>query len=246
MLARTDITISIGIDANEPIPTICPESPCPTVFPTVTPNQTAPPPVVTPAQGFPIGSPLAGAPVPAGSFFIPAGAPLANPARSSRIRGLGSRAATALTMRCRSTSGAGSATASSSRRLHMVKSLDDGDSLNQTTANNAPGLVSNPFDLRADKGLATYDVRNLAVANAIYELPFGRGKSYANSFSGVTNGFVSGWSVASIVTVQSGFPFTPQLSIQPLKQQRQSQSCSSIRESRFFRAGGSRKTQSVV
>jgi hypothetical protein len=42
------------------------------------------------------------------------------------------------------------------------KSLDDGDSLNQTTAGNAPGLASNPFNLRADWGLATYDVRNMA------------------------------------------------------------------------------------
>ena len=29
------------------------------------------------------------------------------------------------------------------------------------------------------------------------------------------NGAVSGWSVASIVTAQSGFPFTPQLSYNP-------------------------------
>ena len=56
------------------------------------------------------------------------------------------------------------------------KSLDDGDSLNQTTAGNAPGLVSNPFNLRADWGPATYDVRNIGVISALYELPFGKGK----------------------------------------------------------------------
>ena len=31
----------------------------------------------------------------------------------------------------------------------------------------------------------------------------------------MANGFVSGWSVTSIVTLQSGFPFTPQLSYNP-------------------------------
>ncbi len=51
----------IGIDANEPAPTICPASPCPAVYPTV--NSAATPPV-TIATGFPAGSPLAGAPVP--------------------------------------------------------------------------------------------------------------------------------------------------------------------------------------
>ncbi|MGB8456288.1 MAG: hypothetical protein WCE50_01135, partial [Candidatus Acidiferrum sp.] len=95
------------------------------------------------------------------------------------------------------------------------KTLDDGDSLNQTAAGNAPGLVSNPFDLAADKGLATFDVRNVGVINAIYELPLGRGKAYAGELAGWKNGLASGWSVASVITAQSGFPFTPQLSYNP-------------------------------
>jgi hypothetical protein len=87
--------------------------------------------------------------------------------------------------------------------------------LNQTTAGNAPGLVSNPLNLRADKGLATFDVRNVAVINALYALPFGRGKAFANGLGRWSNGLVDGWSVASIITAQSGFPFTPQLSYNP-------------------------------
>ncbi len=69
------------------------------------------------------------------------------------------------------------------------KALDDGDSLNATTAGNAPGLVSNPYDIHADWGLATYDVRNIGVISAVYMLPFGRGKAYANSFGGFANYF---------------------------------------------------------
>jgi hypothetical protein len=95
------------------------------------------------------------------------------------------------------------------------KALDDGDSLNSTTANNAPGLVSNPFNLRADKGLATFNAQNVAVINGIYELPFGRGKAFASDAEGWSDRLVSGWSVDSIVTVQSGLPFTPQLSYNP-------------------------------
>src|SRR5258708_29962152 len=95
------------------------------------------------------------------------------------------------------------------------KVLDDGDSVNQTTAGNAPGLVSNPFNLRADKGLATFDVRNAAVINALYTLPFGRGQSFANGLNGWSGKLIGGWSVPSVVTAQSGFPFTPQLSYNP-------------------------------
>ena len=95
------------------------------------------------------------------------------------------------------------------------RALDDGDSLNGTTANNAPGLVSNPYNLKADKGLATFNAQNVAVISAIYELPFGRGKALANGLAGWSDRLVSGWSFNSVVTVQSGFPFTPQLSYNP-------------------------------
>jgi len=95
------------------------------------------------------------------------------------------------------------------------KALDDGDSLNATAAANAPGLVSNPFNLRADYGLATYDVRHIGVINAVYALPFGQGQPIGNGLEGWSNALASGWSVNSVVTLQSGFPFTPQLSYNP-------------------------------
>jgi hypothetical protein len=87
--------------------------------------------------------------------------------------------------------------------------------LNATTAGNAPGLVSNPYNLRADYGLATYDVRNIGVISAIYALPFGHGQALAGNLEGWRNALVGGLSVTSIVTLQDGFPFTPQLSYNP-------------------------------
>ena len=95
------------------------------------------------------------------------------------------------------------------------KALDDGDSLNATAAANAPALVSNPANIRADWGPATYDVRNAGVMNVTYDLPFGNGKQMLNGVNGWENNVVGGWTVNSIVTIQSGFPFTPQLSFNP-------------------------------
>lgn len=95
------------------------------------------------------------------------------------------------------------------------KTLDDGDSLNQTAAANAPGLVSNPFNLHADYGLATYDVRHIAVIDGVYMLPFGHDRTFGGGLEGWKSTMASGWSVNSIVTIQSGFPFTPQLSYNP-------------------------------
>jgi hypothetical protein len=201
----------IGIDANEPTPTICPASPCPAFYPTA--DSAATPPV-TIATGFPSGSPLAGAPVPAGSYYIPAGTakPNATLANTWAWFSLGSSSYNALQVDM------------NHRMIHGVsirgadtwsKALDDGDSLNGTTAGNAPGLVSNPFNLRADWGPATYDVRNIGVISALYELPLGKGKAFGNNIEGWANNVVSGWSVNSIVTLQQGFPFTPQLSYNP-------------------------------
>ena len=84
------------------------------------------------------------------------------------------------------------------------KTIDDGDSLNATTSGNEPALASNPFDLRADRGLANFDVRNVGVINATYALPFEH-----------SNLLLKGWTLNSIVTLQGGFPFTPQLSYNP-------------------------------
>ena len=206
----------VGVDANEPTPVICPASPCPAVFPTFDPSKaiTA---TNSPNIGFPLGSPLAGAPVPAGMYFIPFVAP-ATPRPNTAIantwtwfsRGDSSYHALQVDLRRRFSHGF------SLRGVYTFsKTLDDGDSVNQTTAGNAPGLVSNPFNLRTDKGPATFDVRHAGVINALYALPFGRGQSFANGLQGFNGKLISGWSVASVVTVQSGFPLTPQLSYNP-------------------------------
>jgi hypothetical protein len=157
---------------------------------------------------------LANSAIPAGSFYIPVGRPKANPTLANTWTwfSAGDSYYNALQVDVNHRF-------SHDLALRGVytwsKALDDGDSLNATTAGNAPGLVSNPYDVKADWGPATYDVRNIGVISAVYMLPFGRGKAFADSFGGFANTSVSGWSVNSIVTIQSGFPFTPQLSYNP-------------------------------
>jgi carboxypeptidase family protein len=189
----------VGVDANEPFPVICPAAPCPANYPST----------------FPAG--LANTPVPAGSYFIPFVPPAtarANPKIANTwtwfSRGDCSYHALQVDLRRRFAHGF------SLRGVYTFsKVLDDGDSVNQTTAGNAPGLVSNPFNLRADKGLGTFDVRHVAVINALYALPVGQGQPLASGLQGWSGKLISGWSFASILTIQSGFPITPQLSYNP-------------------------------
>ncbi len=186
----------LSLDDNEPTPAVCPSASCPAAYP----------------ASFP--TPLAGSAVPDGANYIPAGTPLANPNLGAAWAwfSLGSSSYNALQLdfHHRLTHGL---------LLRGVytwsKALDDGDSLNATASGNAPGLVSNPFDIRADWGPATYDVRNVATADTLYQLPLGHGQRYLAHLRGFANALASGWTATSIVTLQSGFPFTPELSYNP-------------------------------
>ncbi len=65
----------------------------------------------------------------------------------------------------------------------------------------------NPFDLDADKGNSSLDVRHLLTASAIIDLPFGKGRTYLNH-GGIVDKFVGGFQLNFIVTARTGFPFT--------------------------------------
>jgi hypothetical protein len=185
----------IGIDANEPFPVICPASPCPATYPAT----------------FPVG--IANTPVPAGTYFVPT-TKKANPAIGNTwtwfSEGDSSYNALQVDVNRRFSGGL------TLRGVYTFsKVLDDGDSLNATTSGGGPALASNPFNLRSDRGLGTFDVRHVAVANVTYALPVGHGKRFLGGLEGFANAAASGWTVNSIVTLQGGFPFSPQLSYNP-------------------------------
>ncbi|MGD0435709.1 MAG: carboxypeptidase regulatory-like domain-containing protein, partial [Bryobacteraceae bacterium] len=95
------------------------------------------------------------------------------------------------------------------------KSLDDGTAVNSSVGTNAPGFVMYPLDPKLDWGPSTYNVRNLAVINGTYDLPIGHGKAWLGDASGWAQRLAGGWSISSILSLQSGFPFTPQLGYNP-------------------------------
>jgi hypothetical protein len=73
-----------------------------------------------------------------------------------------------------------------------------------------PGLGGHTFprnslNLRQNYGNSDNDIRNVGVINYIWELPFGRGKSYMNH--GVAGKIMEGFELDGIFTAQSGHPF---------------------------------------
>ena len=89
------------------------------------------------------------------------------------------------------------------------------------TTDNAIGLIGslgdsrsggrsgpiNPFDLDADRGRSSLDIPHLFSADAIIDLPFGKGQKYLNG-GGAVGQDAGGWQLNILQTARSGFPFT--------------------------------------
>ena len=91
------------------------------------------------------------------------------------------------------------------------RNLDDGSAWNTSVSANTPAFVSYPNNPKLDYGPAATNISHAVAINGTWELPLGQGHAVlANTPSGVQHA-VSGWTLSGIATLQSGFPFSPQL-----------------------------------
>jgi Carboxypeptidase regulatory-like domain/TonB-dependent Receptor Plug Domain len=89
------------------------------------------------------------------------------------------------------------------------KSIDDGAGI--STGSDSSGVAQDARNLRAERALSDFDVAHRWVLSYVYDLPFGKGKRIAPSNQGVgkvANLLASGWQMTSILTMQTGRPFT--------------------------------------
>lgn len=77
---------------------------------------------------------------------------------------------------------------------------DDGqDSLTQTSSY---GRVYDPYNLSLEHGTSNFDIRHRFTASVVYQ------PQYFGSKSGIVKGVFDGWSIAPLVTLSSGKPYT--------------------------------------
>ena len=81
-----------------------------------------------------------------------------------------------------------------SRGLLFSASYTRSKSLDYNSLSSQGVVVQNSYNLRGDRGLSDFDVRNRVAITAIYDLPFRN------------NRFVEGWELAATVQTQSGNP----------------------------------------
>ncbi len=89
------------------------------------------------------------------------------------------------------------------------KNLDMNSGLTGAQSNNQAQMVMNPRDPRRDWGPSALNPRHQTTISSIYDLPFGKGKTFMSGASGITERLIGGWQLNGIATFLSGFPFTP-------------------------------------
>ena len=67
-------------------------------------------------------------------------------------------------------------------------------------------LVCDPYNPRLDYGNTPFDRRNRFLATFLYNLPFGKGRTFLNNAGGVMDRIVGGWVLSGVLVLQSG-PF---------------------------------------
>jgi hypothetical protein len=77
-------------------------------------------------------------------------------------------------------------------------------SLGTSQGSNEAVTVQDPFCFQCERGDGPADIRHYAYMSAVYELPFGRGRSMLNE--GVASALAGGWSVSGVLNVRSGLP----------------------------------------
>jgi hypothetical protein len=95
----------------------------------------------------------------------------------------------------------------------FAKGLDEGSSLANAISGTTNAFTQDPLRPHDDYGRSSFDIRHSAAINATYDLPFG----HKTNAAGVAwwNTMVANWTISGIATIQSGFPFSPQLGFNP-------------------------------
>lgn len=78
--------------------------------------------------------------------------------------------------------------------------MDDQSSL-------AEWKTQDPFNMRADYSRASIDLRHVFNLSYVYDLPFGKGRQFANGMHPVANAVLGGWVIDGFVRAQTGRPF---------------------------------------
>lgn len=92
------------------------------------------------------------------------------------------------------------------RDLSNLNGCYTGGSTGSNFATEFGSLVCDPYNPSLDYGNTPFDRRNRFLATFLYNLPFGKGRTFLNNAGGVLDRIVGGWVLSGVLLLQSG-PF---------------------------------------
>lgn len=91
----------------------------------------------------------------------------------------------------------------------LSHSMDDASGLQTSTAFGG-AFILNPLRQRDNYASSDFDTRHIINANAVWEMPFGRGRRFFSGAGGLSNALIGGWQLGGIFRWNSGQPiFSP-------------------------------------
>ncbi len=88
----------------------------------------------------------------------------------------------------------------------LSHSLDDASGAQTSLAYNYASFIENPIRQHDWYANSDFDIRHIINANAIWELPFGRGKTFFGGAGKAANSIIGGWQLSSVFRWNSGLP----------------------------------------
>ena len=87
----------------------------------------------------------------------------------------------------------------------LSKSMDSASGL-QNSGTFGAAFILNPLRPDDNYSVSDFDTRHVINANAIWQLPFGRGRTFLSNANSVVNGILGGWQLSGIFRWNSGLP----------------------------------------
>ena len=86
------------------------------------------------------------------------------------------------------------------------KAMGDSEQALEYYSNATAANPQNIHDLAAERGPSSFDVKFINVTSVVYDLPFGKGRTFANSLNPVLDAILGGWELNGINTANTGTP----------------------------------------
>ncbi len=95
-----------------------------------------------------------------------------------------------------------------------AKSIDDAsdaspDVRTLTTPTNLGQQVSYGLPRSSDRAISTFDIKHNFSSTFVYDLPFGKGRSFLSGAPGIVDSAIGGWTISGLIRLQGGQPYIP-------------------------------------